>query len=128
MLKSKRLSRQPQFLNATRDAPLARGSQGLGVAALQDLLVDLGLRLPKSFARGRADGIFGPETEAAVKQFQRRSDLRPDGMVGPLTLGVLDVLILNNPLFLELIDWAAQKASMLQERSLPIARRRCAYW
>jgi peptidoglycan hydrolase-like protein with peptidoglycan-binding domain len=31
------------------------------------------------------DGDFGPQTELAVKEFQRRVGLDPDGIVGPLT-------------------------------------------
>jgi hypothetical protein len=31
------------------------------------------------------DGEFGPQTEAAVKQFQRRNGLEVDGVAGPLT-------------------------------------------
>jgi len=31
------------------------------------------------------DGDFGPRTELAVKEFQRRVGLDPDGIVGPLT-------------------------------------------
>ena len=35
------------------------------------------------------DGIFGVNTEQAVKEFQERNNLNPDGIVGPLTLAKL---------------------------------------
>lgn len=35
------------------------------------------------------DGVYGPNTEAAVKEFQRRSGLTADGMVGPKTRSAL---------------------------------------
>lgn len=54
--------------------PMLRGDD---VAALQHRLSELG------FHSGRVDGIFGPESEAAVKAFQRNSALVTDGVVGP---------------------------------------------
>jgi peptidoglycan hydrolase-like protein with peptidoglycan-binding domain len=53
------------------------GDRGPRVAALQRAL---GVR---------ADGIFGPRTRAAVREFQRRHGLRVDGIVGPQTRAAL---------------------------------------
>lgn len=48
-------------------------------------------RLQRVFARGKAlgpdevDGVFGPKTETAVKDFQQSNGLTVDGIVGPAT-------------------------------------------
>ncbi len=57
--------------------PLMVGSQGPLVAEVQQAL------------RVRPDGIFGPETDAAVRGYQSRSGLAVDGIVGPNTWSTL---------------------------------------
>jgi peptidoglycan hydrolase-like protein with peptidoglycan-binding domain len=37
----------------------------------------------------KADGLFGPATRAAVVARQRRAQLLPDGVVGPMTWAAL---------------------------------------
>lgn len=59
---------------------------GDDVAMLQQRLLDMG------FDPGRCDGIFGHQTEAALREFQRNVGLTPDGTVGPSTLKALDRL------------------------------------
>ncbi len=61
-----------------------RGSRGDGVRSLQNVLIERGY-IPK----GKADGVFGPKTEIAVKQFQSAHRLLPDGIAGTVTLKVL---------------------------------------
>lgn len=60
--------------------PMLRGDD---VATLQHRLGELG------FDAGRVDGIFGPDTLAAVTDFQRNAGLASDGMCGPVTVDAL---------------------------------------
>ncbi|MDI9831945.1 peptidoglycan-binding protein [Streptomyces sp. KAU_LT] len=66
-------------LSRTRDAILAQGQAGPDVAEAQCLLRRAGL------APGAVDGIFGPVTQRAVEDLQRRDRLVVDGIVGPHT-------------------------------------------
>jgi peptidoglycan hydrolase-like protein with peptidoglycan-binding domain len=61
--------------------------RGPDVAELQRRLQSLGYNV------GPIDGIFGRQTERAVRQFQRDNNLVPDGVVGPRTIAVLEQLI-----------------------------------
>lgn len=54
--------------------------RGDDVTELQERLLGLG------FHPGRIDGLFGSDTDAAVRAFQRGVGLAPDGSVGPSTL------------------------------------------
>lgn len=65
-------------------ASLRRGSRGTAVKALQEDLILLG------YLNGKADGIFGARTEAAVRQYQRRNRLGVDGIAGKQTLSAVN--------------------------------------
>jgi len=56
---------------------------GQDVLLLQEALTSLG------FPAGRCDGIFGPRTGGAVRDFQRNVAQPPDGIVGPDTVSVI---------------------------------------
>lgn len=81
---------------------LYRGSTGPQVAELQR-------RLKYAYASYAGsleiDGVFGPETEAAVKEFQRRTmGLKVDGIVGPATASALRLKVLPRGQLLFLAD------------------------
>ena len=53
--------------------------RGEDVKAVQARLIELG------YQPGKADGTYGPITEAAVKAFQANAQIEADGIVGPVT-------------------------------------------
>ena len=61
----------------------ARLMAGDDVAALQRRLLDMG------FDCGRIDGLFGADTEQALREFQRNIGIAADGTCGPATLKAL---------------------------------------
>ena len=63
---------------------LAKGAKGAEVSKLQELLNKAGATPPLT-----VDGDFGPGTEAAVTDFQRRNNLPADGIVGEMTRAAL---------------------------------------
>lgn len=69
---------------------LRRGSRGEIVKAVQRKLVIGGYYPGKYDFDSVADGIFGKETEEAVKRFQRDCGLKADGIVGPQTWAAFD--------------------------------------
>lgn len=65
------------------------GDEGASVEILQRTLSDRGFYL------GTTDGVFGPETEAAVIQFQMEAGLPTDGVVGSETEKALGISTTN---------------------------------
>jgi peptidoglycan hydrolase-like protein with peptidoglycan-binding domain len=58
---------------------LKRGDSGGDVVAWQNILIAQGYQLS-------ADGIFGPATESATKDYQARLEVPADGIVGDGTI------------------------------------------
>jgi len=83
-------------------ANLSNGSTGNDVRHLQDMLNFVaqsgavpahagGTKLPLLIV----DGIFGSNTLARVKEFQTKTKLKVDGIVGPLTASALAAAVLG---------------------------------
>ncbi|MPZ66240.1 MAG: hypothetical protein GEU83_12225, partial [Pseudonocardiaceae bacterium] len=73
---------------AARARPtLRRGSTGPAVRDLQRLM---NLVYP-AYSTLAVDGVFGPATERVMREFQRRSSIKADGIVGPVTWSRLGV-------------------------------------
>jgi hypothetical protein len=70
----------PMLLPAGRST-LQMGSRGPEVESLQLFLN----RVFPSYSKLVVDGVFGAATDKVVREFQRRSGLTPDGIVGPVT-------------------------------------------
>jgi N-acetyl-anhydromuramyl-L-alanine amidase AmpD len=82
--------RPPVPVGEYADILLFRGSEGPQVAELQSRL-----KTEPYAGQLQVDGQFGPATEAAVKEFQRRTrGLRVDGIVGPATSAAMRLRVL----------------------------------
>ena len=67
---------------------LKRGSYGQGVDMVQ---VALNAHPPTRLAPLKVDGVFGGQTDARVREFQKNNGLEPDGAVGDLTRAALGI-------------------------------------
>lgn len=65
--------------------PLQRGSRGPNVVRAQVMLNRIGRNYPAIPRIASVDGIFGEQTENAVRSFQRIFGLTPDGIIGKAT-------------------------------------------
>jgi len=93
-LKSQRFAGDP-ILEACFDNErlLRTGGRGPAVVKIQQALIDAGFPMP----RFGADGVFGAETKAAVRNYQSAHGLAIDGIIGPITVGSLDAQFAYTP-------------------------------
>ncbi len=68
---------------AYRSDTLRSGMKSEAVKQMQEALISLG------YLGGTPDGIFGTNTENAVKKFQRANGLKADGLAGTQTLALI---------------------------------------
>jgi len=71
------------FAQSALAATYRLGSSGQEVRTIQEKLVRWG------YFDGPADGIYGPNTQQAVRRFQQKNGLQVDGIAGPQTLAAL---------------------------------------
>ena len=72
--------------NYSVDALSKYGSRGNEVTQIQSKLKRWG------YYNGNVDGIYGSQTQAAVKYFQRKNGLTVDGIAGPATLKAMGIM------------------------------------
>ena len=78
----------------------AIGSEGAGVALIQQYLNQLALQRPDIFRGLEVDGKFGPLTRLAVQAFQQTQDIDCDGIVGRLTwFNLVKISAYDDPTF-----------------------------
>ncbi len=102
-LSAVRFKSNPRFLTMQSNAlPMQLRSpreSGPEVVIIQRAMIDtLHITMPSttSAKEGIPDGVFGPETDAAVKQFQTLHSLTPDGAIGKNTMNKLDTVFLGD--------------------------------
>ena len=73
----------PQVTPEPNYVTVKSGDKNDNVKAVQQALIALG------YLSGNADGIFGKNTETAVKEFQKANNLKDDGIAGAQTQSAL---------------------------------------
>ena len=123
-LSAPRFARSQRLQTASSNSPaMRRGETGKGVVDLQRALLDLGFELPITTkdATKPPDGIFGAETEGALKKFQASQSLTADGVAGRDTLAAFDAIFAENDPFFK--DPAVAQAELLAQMSGPASQR-----
>lgn len=85
MSKSSKASAYMSAKGQTQGLMLKRGDTGFMVEKLQNALKAKGL-----YSKD-VDGVYSPDVEAAVKQFQKSQSINADGVAGPETMRALGV-------------------------------------
>jgi peptidoglycan hydrolase-like protein with peptidoglycan-binding domain len=80
---------ESQLRSAQEVDVLGKGNVGKPVQTLQKQLNEW--RVANGQTPIKEDGIFGPKTEEAVKEFQTAAGLKPDGLAGPNTKARLEL-------------------------------------
>lgn len=90
-------------------AYLSQGSRGEDVRKLQTALNRAGSNLT-------VDGIYGPKTTNAVRNFQVKHNIKPfDGIAGPKTLTALEPYMMDYSLIATAIDDCLEAICQLPE-------------
>jgi peptidoglycan hydrolase-like protein with peptidoglycan-binding domain len=99
-LTSSRFSKNKRLQDAAENRPpLKRPESSDAVKLLQQALVDLGYKMPRSIGKAGPDGVYGNETYAIVRRFQIDQKFwtdEMDGIAGRDTLTRLDQLFLRS--------------------------------
>jgi peptidoglycan hydrolase-like protein with peptidoglycan-binding domain len=88
LLTGQTLSKAPST-SMTALLGLAPGARGPQVTVLQRILMSAGIALT-----GGADGVFGPATSQALRQFQGQNQLSQSGVVDAVTATALDAVVI----------------------------------
>jgi len=103
--------RRPNVPSAQAKNPVIRyGARGEAVLYAQTLLSRHGINV------GRADGAFGPATDAGVKKFQAEKGLKNDGIIGSLTWSALERTAKSTETSSKIIKVAEGKKVNIHER------------
>ena len=78
--------------SSASDGTYGRGSTGEPVRQLQQRLIEVGFPI-----RGGADGVFGAQTEDAIRDFQEAQGYKVTGRTNPATLKALGLTNLAAP-------------------------------
>jgi len=80
--------------NGNQDQEYGNNSAGGSQAVTQGFVAHLQRRLQQQgfYHQGNVDGVWGPETQSALENFQQQNNLRPTGQIDMRTLEALNMM------------------------------------